>query len=70
MKKAVFTIIAECKLNGRIYAVYKYGYADYFISVPNHSNVFGFKTDEEAIRYFAERCGVPVNQVILREELK
>ena len=56
-------IIAKFKAGGRAYAVYKYGYADYFVSAPNCHNVFNFETDEEAIRYFAEKCGVPVNQV-------
>ena len=56
-------IIAKYKIDGRCYSVLKFGYADYSIVAPGISNVFNFEKDEEAIRYFAERCGVPVNQV-------
>lgn len=55
--------IAMYEISGKIYAVYKYGYADYLIVAPGTKGVFGFETDEDALEYFAEKCGVPVSQV-------
>jgi hypothetical protein len=59
-----FKIIARCEIDRRVYAVYKYGYADYLVIAPGTKGIFGFETDEDAIRYFAEKCWwVPVNQL-------